>query len=238
MHPQCRIKPWGVPGWLSLPLAQVMIPGSWDQALHWALCSAGNLLLSLPLPLPWLVHTLSLSFSNPPPSPPPRCSLTLSLKYIKYGRRKKKKAPVRMWQTSWSKKAWILLGKATLLMIALVSQMTNALCFLSPRHCLLSKLLQSSPHIGCLLELGTLGTLLWALKELRRKRKSQQFVLTVKLSIFIILNLTHGNNLSCFWVLDPCWLQRISQRYIQIYHEFLFCKRNITVIQTTYLKFL
>ena len=30
-----------------LALAQVMIPGSWDQALHWAPCSARNLLLPL-----------------------------------------------------------------------------------------------------------------------------------------------------------------------------------------------
>ena len=42
-----------------LPLAQVMIPESWDQALHQAPCSTGSLLLSLPLPLPWLVLALS-----------------------------------------------------------------------------------------------------------------------------------------------------------------------------------
>ena len=33
-------------GWTS---AWVVIPGSWDQALFWAHCSAGSLLLSLPL---------------------------------------------------------------------------------------------------------------------------------------------------------------------------------------------
>ena len=42
-----------------LPSAQVMIPGSWDGALHWAPCSPGSLLL--PLPLPLLVHFLSVS---------------------------------------------------------------------------------------------------------------------------------------------------------------------------------
>ena len=47
----------GVPGWLSiaqlvkhLPLVQVMIPGFWDRVVHWALHSAGSLLLPLPLP--------------------------------------------------------------------------------------------------------------------------------------------------------------------------------------------
>ena len=34
-----------------LPLAQVIIPGSWDRALHRVLCSAGSLLLPLPLPM-------------------------------------------------------------------------------------------------------------------------------------------------------------------------------------------
>ena len=42
-----------------LPLAQVMIPGSWDQALSQAPCSVGSLLL--PLPLPPYVHMLFLS---------------------------------------------------------------------------------------------------------------------------------------------------------------------------------
>ena len=32
-----------------MPSAQVMISGSWDQALHWAQCSMGSLLLLLPL---------------------------------------------------------------------------------------------------------------------------------------------------------------------------------------------
>jgi len=33
-----------------LPSAQVMIPGSWDRAPHWAPCSAESLLLPFPLP--------------------------------------------------------------------------------------------------------------------------------------------------------------------------------------------
>ena len=40
-----------------LPSVQVMIPGSWDQAPHWAPCSVGSLLLPLPLPH---AHALSL----------------------------------------------------------------------------------------------------------------------------------------------------------------------------------
>jgi len=48
-------KKWGA--WVAqpvkrLPLAQVMIPGSWDRVLHWAPCSAGSLLLPLPTALP------------------------------------------------------------------------------------------------------------------------------------------------------------------------------------------
>ena len=46
-----------------LPLAQVMILGSWDQVPHWAPCSVESLLL----PLPFLAaHDLSiiLFFSN------------------------------------------------------------------------------------------------------------------------------------------------------------------------------
>ena len=35
-----------------LPSAQIVILGSWDQAPHQVLCSAGYLLLPLPLPLP------------------------------------------------------------------------------------------------------------------------------------------------------------------------------------------
>ena len=41
-----------------LPLAQVMIPGSWDQAPHQAPCSVGSQLL--PFPLPLLRHVLFL----------------------------------------------------------------------------------------------------------------------------------------------------------------------------------
>ena len=49
-----------------LPLAQVMILGSWDGVSHQAPCSAGSLLLALPLP-----------------TTPPACALSLSNKYIK-----------------------------------------------------------------------------------------------------------------------------------------------------------
>jgi len=45
-----------------LPLAQVMNLGSWDQAPHRSLCSAGSLLLPLPLLLPLLVLSLARSF--------------------------------------------------------------------------------------------------------------------------------------------------------------------------------
>ena len=45
-----------------LPLAQVMIPGSWDQALHPAPFSAGSLLL--PFPLPAALPTYGFSLSN------------------------------------------------------------------------------------------------------------------------------------------------------------------------------
>ena len=47
-----------------LPSAEVMIPGSWDGALCWALCSVGSLLLPLPLPLPLPLLMLSLSQMN------------------------------------------------------------------------------------------------------------------------------------------------------------------------------
>ena len=47
-----------------LPLAQVMIPESWDQTPHGDPCSVGSLLLPLLLlSLPCL-HSLSLSLSN------------------------------------------------------------------------------------------------------------------------------------------------------------------------------
>ena len=53
MTPTLRF--WGT--WLvqsvkHLPSAQVMIPGSWDGAPHWAPCSAGSLLLPPLLPSP------------------------------------------------------------------------------------------------------------------------------------------------------------------------------------------
>ena len=41
-----------------LPLAQVMISGSWDQAPSWALCSVRSLLLHLLLPFPLLMRAL------------------------------------------------------------------------------------------------------------------------------------------------------------------------------------
>nr|XP_045726523.2 acyl-coenzyme A thioesterase 9, mitochondrial-like [Mirounga angustirostris] len=47
-----------------LPLAQVVIPGSWDRAPHWAPCSMGSLLLPLPLPLLVFPLSLCLSLSN------------------------------------------------------------------------------------------------------------------------------------------------------------------------------
>ena len=64
----------GVSGWLSglslthLPWVQVMIPESWDRALHQAPCSTGRLLLPLPLPSLSLSYTLSQInkiFKNP-----------------------------------------------------------------------------------------------------------------------------------------------------------------------------
>ena len=47
-----------------LPLAQVMIPGSWDQIQHQAPCLVGNLVLTFPLPLALLVCSLSHSQIN------------------------------------------------------------------------------------------------------------------------------------------------------------------------------
>ena len=49
---------WGAQLVKHLPSTQVMIPGSWDRALHWALHSAGSLLLPLPLAPP-PAHPLS-----------------------------------------------------------------------------------------------------------------------------------------------------------------------------------
>ena len=43
-----------------LPLAQVMIPRSWDQASHRAPCSVGSLLL----PLPLLLFLINKIFKN------------------------------------------------------------------------------------------------------------------------------------------------------------------------------
>ena len=51
---------WLVQSVKHLPSAQVMIPGSWDGAPHWASCSAGSLLLPPPLPPP-PAHAFSLS---------------------------------------------------------------------------------------------------------------------------------------------------------------------------------
>ena len=63
-----RLYKMQVPGaWVAqavkhLPLAWVMISGSWDQVLHRAPCSEGRPLLPLPLPLCLLVlsHELFL----------------------------------------------------------------------------------------------------------------------------------------------------------------------------------
>ena len=58
------LKKWGTWGGQlvkCLPLAQVMIPGSWNQALHQGPCSVGSLLLTFPLPLPYCSLALSLS---------------------------------------------------------------------------------------------------------------------------------------------------------------------------------
>ena len=46
---------WGAQPPKCLPSAQVMVPGSWDQVLCGATCSAENLLLPLLLPLPPLL---------------------------------------------------------------------------------------------------------------------------------------------------------------------------------------
>ena len=63
-------KIWCKGAWVAqsvkhVPLAQVMILGSWNQALHQVPCSVGSLLLPLPLPLqPLLMLLLALSLSN------------------------------------------------------------------------------------------------------------------------------------------------------------------------------
>lgn len=46
-----------------MPLAQVLIPGFWDGALHWVPCSAKSLLLHLPLPLS-TARALSISLKK------------------------------------------------------------------------------------------------------------------------------------------------------------------------------
>ena len=46
-----------------LPLAQVMIPGSYNRALCWAPCSLESLLLPFPLPAAPLACALSLSLT-------------------------------------------------------------------------------------------------------------------------------------------------------------------------------
>ena len=46
---------------ICLPLAQVMILGSWNQAPHQAPCSAGSLLLHLPLSAAASAYALSFS---------------------------------------------------------------------------------------------------------------------------------------------------------------------------------
>ena len=57
-----------------LPLAQVVIPGSRDSALHWAPCSAGSLLLLLPLLL--LLLLLLLLCSGKPQNEAKSCVYT------------------------------------------------------------------------------------------------------------------------------------------------------------------
>ena len=47
-----------------LPSAQVVIPGSWDQAPHGAPYSMGNLLLPFPLPVTPPACALSVKYIN------------------------------------------------------------------------------------------------------------------------------------------------------------------------------
>ena len=55
---------WVAQSFGHLPLAQVMIPESWNQAPRWAPCSVGSLPLPFPLLLPLLVLSHSLSQIN------------------------------------------------------------------------------------------------------------------------------------------------------------------------------
>jgi len=59
-----RVREWMAQSVKCLPLAQVMILGSWDRAPYQAPCSVGNLLLPLPLLLPLLVLSLYLCQIN------------------------------------------------------------------------------------------------------------------------------------------------------------------------------
>ena len=67
-----------------LPLAQLMISGSWDRAPHQALCSARSLLLPLPLSLPFpllvLFYRNSQVFQLPSPLSTAKISASLHLR--------------------------------------------------------------------------------------------------------------------------------------------------------------
>jgi len=65
LHSKCKSRDaWVAQSAKRLPSAQVMVPGSWDRALHRAPRSAGNLLLPLPLPLLVFPISLCLYMSN------------------------------------------------------------------------------------------------------------------------------------------------------------------------------